>query len=173
MTLRRLSAAVAATLLLAASIVSAAVTATPVFIQTPKLGRIQILNGTGAYAIASGAATVTNTVAAYTCGANGSKITGIIASSNDSASRELTVFMVPASNVPYIITTATIPITAGQLAGTPPVSMLSATNAPGLPMDSDGNPYLLCESGDVIRVGVKVAVTSNLVVTVLVVASDF
>ena len=142
------------------------------FPQTPKLGRIQILNGTGAYAIASGGATVSNTVAAFTCGSQGSKITGIIVGSNDSAARDLTLFMVPASNVPYIITTVTIPITAGQAAGTPPVNLISPVNVPGLPTDSDG-PYLFCESGDVIRVGVKVAVTANLLISVLVVGSDY
>jgi len=153
----------------------AAVTATPVFSQAPRLGRIQLLNGTGAYAIASGAATVTNTLAAFTCNAtNGSKITGMVVGSNDSAARDVTVFMVPTSNVPYIVTTVTIPITAGQVAGTPPVNMLSPANTPGLPVDSDGNPYLLCEAGDVIRVGVRTtAVTTNLAITVLTVGSDF
>lgn len=146
----------------------------PSFAPTPILGRIQLLNGTGAYAIAAGAATVTNTLAAYTCGATGSKITGMLAASNDSAARDLTVFMVPASNVPYILTTVTIPITAGQVAGTPPVNLLSPANMPGLPIDSDGNPYLLCQTGDVIRVGIRTtAVTANLAVTVLTIGNDF
>lgn len=142
--------------------------------QAPMLGRIQLLNGTGAYAIAAGAATVSNTLAAYTCGANGSKVTGMVAASNDSAARDVTVFMVPASNVPYIITTVTIPITAGQVAGTPPVNLFSPANTPGLPVDSDGNSYLLCQTGDVIRVGVRTtAVTANLAITVLTIGMDF
>lgn len=152
----------------------AAVTATPVFAQTPMLGRVQILNGTGAYAIASGAATVTNTVALYTCGANGSKITGIVGTSNDTAAATITVFLVPASNVPYAITTVSVPITAGTIAATPPVNFLSPANTPGLPVDSDGNPYILCQSGDVIRVGAKTtAVTANLAVMMVAVGSDF
>ena len=149
-----------------------AVTATPVFVQTPRLGRIQLLNGTGAYAIASGGATVSGTLAAYTCTV-AAKITGMIAAGNDTVARDLTVFMVPASNIPYILTTVTVPITAGQVAGTPPVNLLSQANTPGLPVDSDGNPFLLCEAGDVIRVGVKVAVSATLLISVLTVAQDF
>lgn len=157
-----------------AQVAQAAVTSTGVFPQAAKIGRVQLLNGTGAYAIASGAATVTNTLALYTCGADGSKITSIIASSNDTAARDVTVFMVPASNVPYAITTVTVPITAGTIAATPGVNFLSATNTPGLPVDSDGNPYILCQSGDVIRVGVKTtAVTANLAIMMLAIGADF
>lgn len=168
----RLFAGMLALLLLVAQIAQAAVTATPVFVQTPKLGRTQLVAAT-LYAINAGGTAVTNTVAVYTCGANGSKITGIVAATNESAARDVTLFIVPASNVPYILTTVNVPIGAGTLNGTPPVNLLSPSNTPGLPTDSDGNAYLQCESGDVIRAGSKTTMTASTITTFLAIGGDF
>lgn len=172
--MRRLLAAALAALFLAAGLVEAAVTATPVFLQ--KIGTThlaQIINSTGFAVIATDAASVTNTVAAYTCGADGSKITGMVAGSTDTATALLEVFIVNTSKV-YLLGTFTVPINAGNVSSTPVLNLMSSANMPGLPADSDGNPYFTCVTGDVIRVGVQTAaVTANKAVTVTVVGADF
>jgi len=150
-----------------------AVTATPVFVQTPKLGEAQVLNATSTVAIASNAASATGTVTAYTCGANGSKIVGILAGSTDTSAMTLEVMVINSSKV-YVLTIAAVPAGAGTAASTPPVNVFSSANTPGLPIDSDGNPFLYCASGDTIAVGViTTAVTANKAVTALVFAADF
>jgi len=129
-----------------------------------------------AYVINAGGTAVTNTVAAFTCKttAGGSKIVSLLAAGNESAARDVTVFMVPtASSIPYILTTVTVPITAGQATGVPPVNLLSPANTPGLPIDENGNPFLLCETGDVIRVGARTTMTASTILTFLAVGSDF
>lgn len=152
----------------------AVITATPSLPQKPKYGRQQILNGTGICSIASGAATLTNGIVAYTCGADGSKITGMIATSNDTAALTLMVFMVPASAKPYLLTTVAIPAGSGFLTTASAVNVFAPAVTPGLPLDSDRNPYLLCESGDTIVVGVKTTiVTSGLAIFTTVIAADF
>ena len=154
----------------------AAVVATPVFVQFPNNGKAQIINGSGFYVIAADGASVTNTVLLYTCETtNGaaSKIVSITASSNDTVARDVTVFLINASKA-YPITTVTLPINAGTSAATAPVALMTPITMPGYPLDSDGNPYLTCVTGDTIRVGVPTAVvTATKVISVIAVAADY
>lgn len=154
--------------------VNAAVTANSFIApQTPANGKAQIISTTSTLVIANNGASVTSgAVTAYTCGANGSKITGIFAGSNDTAAMTLQVILV--NTTVYALATVTVGINAGSVVGTPVVNILTPANMPGLPMDSDGNPYLYCNSGDLIRVGVlTTAVTANKYLSVVVVAADF
>lgn len=141
--------------------------------QTPKSGETRVINGTSTITIANNGASVTSgTVTAYTCGTNGSKITGIVAASNDSAAMTLQVILV--NTTVTNIATVTVPAGAGTTAGTPAVNVLAPTTTPGLPVDDNGNPYFFCVSGDTIQVGVQTTpVTSNKYVSVLVVAADY
>lgn len=140
--------------------------------QTVRLGRTQLVAAT-LYAINAGGTAVTNTQTLYTCGANGGMIKSILAAGNESVARDVTLFMIPASSKPYIITTVSIPITAGQISTAPPVDMLSATNTPGLPVDGAGNRFLSCESGDTFAVGARATMTGSTIFTFLATGADF
>jgi hypothetical protein len=141
--------------------------------QTPNRGIAQILNATSTISIANNAASASGTVTVYTCGANGSKITGLIAGSTDTASAAVQILLVNSSKV-YLLMTVTVAASSGNAAGTAPVNLWSTTNLPGLPVDTSGTPYLLCANGDTIVAGVQTtAVTSNKAVTLILTAGDF
>ncbi len=216
-----------------------ALTNVPVFIQTPKLAQASI-----------GAVDVSNWKLLCTAGANGSKVTGIVVTSNDSAARvvqvalstQATVTTPVASpglvnwtnhnlaigdqvnfsggtlptgivaNTTYFVVTAgftpsvfEIGATAGGAAinftgsssGTQTgfsfrplcsanVATLSGTDgvtaavnlfgslAPGLPVDSDGNPYVfLMSANNTIQVSTTTTVTANKMISVAAIQSDF
>lgn len=166
-------AVAAAALLFSTGIAWAVVSTTPVVPQAPKLGEAQVLNATSTISIASNAASASGTVTAYTCGTNGSKIVGMMAGTTDTSSNIVQVLVVNTSKV-YLLATVTVAAGSGNVSGTAPVNLMSSTNMPGLPRDSDGNPFILCASGDTIVVGVQTtAVTSNKALTVVLVAADF
>ena len=114
---------------------AAAVTATPVFVQTPKLGAVQIVNANG-----------TTPQSLYACGANGSKITGIFASTTDTAADTVQLSLLRSATT-YIVNTVSVPAGSGTTAAAAPTPLMSFT---GLPLDADGNPYFYCQSGDTI-----------------------
>jgi hypothetical protein len=120
---------------------SAAVTAnnyvTP---QTPKNTKTCYVQGTD---------TAGTYKAIYTGGTNGSKIVAIWAGTNDDATHVATVRM-STSTSDHCATNgtcgsgvaATLAISSGYAAATPVVNLLTSTVWPGLPIDSDGNPYI-------------------------------
>lgn len=155
---------------LAAAPVWGAVTPnSPVTPQLANRGIVQLLPATTAIVIPSGAATLTGGAQAYACDVDGTKVKAVYFGSNDTSAQTGVVVLLNTSK-PYVIAAVTVPITAGQVAGTPAVNALANV---GLPLDSDGNPYFSCASGDTIWVGTLAAVTAAKVVTVLVVAEDF
>ena len=111
-----------------------AVTASGSFPQNPKNGNVQILP-----ADASALKTI------YTGGANGSKIVSLIVTSSDTSARDVTWGITTAA-IFYPLGTVTIPITAGQINSAPAVTLLDLSKTPGLPIDSDGNPYIFLTS---------------------------
>ena len=143
----------------------AAVTATPVFVQAPKLATVQFLQGTdtaGTYKVL------------YTGGTNGSKIVGIIATSNDASASHLVTCQLARSAVSYGGVAVTVPVNAGFANAAPPVSLMSPTVWAGLPFDSDGNPFLyLSGSGDTITCTFATALTTSDVINVIAVVADF
>lgn len=120
----------------------------PTFTATPRSSGVQILP-----ADASALKTV------FTPGASGSKVTALIATSSDTVSRDVTLG-VTRSAIFYPLCTVTIPITAGQVAATAAVNFLSSTNAPGLPVDNDGQVYLFLASTDILQVKSLTTVTA-------------
>lgn len=140
-----------------------AVTATPVFPQTPKNYKVQILP-----ADASGLKTIA------TGGANGTKITAIIATSSDTAARNVT-WGITTGGVFFPLGTVQIPITAGQVDLTNvAVNLLDISKTPGLPIDSDGNPYILLSSAsDTLQIKSLTTVTAAKEIDVTAIGADF
>jgi hypothetical protein len=117
-------------------------------VQTPKVGLVQIAN-----------ADASNLKTVVTAGANGSKVSSLVVSSSDTSSRDVQ-WGRSRSTVFYPIATVTIPATAGQVAGTAPIDLFSPANAPGLPVDNDGQPYIFLESGDTLDIKALTTVTT-------------
>jgi hypothetical protein len=152
-------------LLLGISEAEAAVTATPVFPQTPKGPLAQILNGTG-----------TAQVTLVTAGANGSKVISIVCSSTDTVDRSLNLTRVR-SATSYLLTQVDMPALSGDAGSssgfTPPVGVIAQGNIPGLPMDSDGNAFIYLESGDTLVINTTVTLTSAKIIACSAVSADF
>lgn len=114
----------------------------------------------------------TNLITVVTPGAQGQKVTSLIASSDDTAARDLQLVITKGA-VDYPLGTVAIPITAGTIAATPHVDLLAPGMMPGLPTDSDGNPYLLLETGAVLKAKVLVAVTAAKFINIIAKGGDF
>src|ERR1700676_5553355 len=84
----------------------------PTFPLQPTNGRVQIVN-------ADAQAQKT----AYTAGANGSKIIGVIVASTDTSARDVTLYITN-SGTSYPLGTKSATIAAGTATGTPAVNML-------------------------------------------------
>lgn len=140
----------------------ATVTDTPVFIQTPRAYKVQIVSasGTTAQVLAAG-------------GPNGTKVLSIVASNTNSGAGYNVTISVLRGTTTYVLTTVNVPASSGNLASTPPVALLNLTTIPGLPVDSDGNPYIYLEPTDTLQASVSVAVTSGKAVSLETVAGDF
>ena len=129
--------------------------------QTPRAYKAQITNVSSTTAV--------NLVAG---GVNGTKVISIICSNTDTSPYNVTfsVFRSPSS---YVLGTVAIPASAGNVAGSPPVSILNTTNVPGIPQDSDGNPYLFLEATDTLQMANASIVTAGKAISCHTVAADF
>lgn len=139
-----------------------AVTATPALPQAPKSFKVQILP-TDASAL--------KTIAAG--GANGTKITAIMVASTDTSARDVQIGITK-SSVFYILATKTIPLSSGNIAGTPAVNLLNLTDMPGLPIDADGQPYLfLSDANDALQAKSLTTVTAAKEIDINAIGADF
>lgn len=108
----------------------------------------------------------------YTAGANGSKIIAVIATSTDSAARDIQMSRTN-GGTSYPLGTKNVAITAGTVTGTPAVNLLDPTVEVGLPIDSDGNPFLYLISGDTLTFSALTTVTTAKLISITVIAVDF
>ncbi len=139
-------------------------TTTPVFVQTPKLALVQFLQGTdnaGTYKTL------------YTGGSNGSKVIGMWENNNDPSATHLVTIQLVRSSVLYGGIAITTALNDGYANATPAKNLMSPSVWPGLPVDSDGNPYLLLQSGDLIQATFATAITSSDVINIAAIIADF
>jgi hypothetical protein len=149
-------------LLFSASPDWAAVTANSIITtQTPKAYKAQITSTAG-----------TTAVSLVAPGANGTKVISVVCSNTDTSGYNVT-FSVLRSSTSYVLGTVAIAASAGNLAGTPPVNILNATNLPGIPLDSDSNPYLFLEPTDTLQMANGSTITAGKVISCHTVAADF
>jgi hypothetical protein len=107
-----------------------------------------------------------------TAGTNGSKIAALIVTSTDTAARILQLWLTR-SAVSYLIGSVEITIASGSDGTTPSVNLLNTTAIPGLPIDSDGQPYLFIAGADTLQASVTVTVTSAKEIDVISVFGNF
>jgi hypothetical protein len=95
----------------------------------------------------------------WTAPVNGSKITSISATSDDTATKDMQLWM-SKGGVDFLLGTKTIAITAGFVTGTPAFNWFDGVQIPGLPVDADGQRYLFLENGCVLKAKLTVAATA-------------
>jgi hypothetical protein len=134
----------------------------PIFPYQPQTSRVQIAN-----------ADAQNYKTIFTAGGNGSKVFALFAASSDTSARVLQV-AITNSGTNYPLCTVNVPASSGtSSSGSTPVNLLSTATIPGIPIDSDGNPFLYLISGDTLTVSALTTVTSADAITVHAVAADF
>ena len=128
--------------------------------QTPNRGLLQFTHSStpGAYATA------------YTGSGNGSKITGVFISNNDSSATHVVtcgIFNTATQYWSYTVTT-TSPASGSYN------DLAFLTTWPGLPVDSDGNPYIyLASASDTLQCTFATTITSSDFIDIGVIAADF
>lgn len=112
----------------------------------------------------------------FTAGTDGSKITGIVASSTDGSATHVLTLVLTRSATDYIIGSYTIPINSGTSGSAVNVDLLNGGPANlivGLPVDNDGQKYLFLESGDTLRATFATALTSSTRINIITIGADF
>ena len=108
----------------------------------------------------------------FTAGTNGSLLNCLIAQSSDTAIRNIYIYY-------YDLTTywplgcVALPINSGNTGAIASVNLLSSALLPGLPTDSNGNPYLKLGVSHQIVGAMVVTVTTALQVTVAAFGENF
>lgn len=133
---------------------------TPAFFVTPKTIAARLQNSDG-----------TSLVTVYTPPVSGAKVVALMGSSTDATARDIQL-AITKGGVDYPIGTTTVAITSGTIAATAQTNLLNRTNFPGLPVDSDGQPYLLLETGAVLKAKSLVAVTAAAFVNIVGTAAE-
>jgi hypothetical protein len=143
----------------------AAVTANSAIVpQTPNRGVVQFLQGTDS-------AGTYKTL--YTAGSSGSIITGIYLTTSDATATHLVTCQVVNNAVKYGGNAVTTVLGAGFTTNVPAQNFISPNVWPGLPIDQNGNPYLLLISGDTLQCTFATNLTSATVINLVAVAADF
>lgn len=141
--------------------------------QTPKLSTCTFVQGTD---------TALTYKTCLTGGTNGTKIRGIIATSNDGSASHVVTVQLSTSTSAHCSpqsnclggAAVTVPINAGFASGTPAVNLMSSANWPGLPSDNSGNPFIyLSGNTQTIEVTFATALTASTQVSVSIIAEDF
>lgn len=144
-----------------------AVTPTPVFVQTPKITPQSFVQGTDA-------AGTYKTI--FTAGANGSKITAVLANTTDGTASHVLTLRLNRSATGYTLINVTLPINAGGDGATASIDVLaggSASLLAGLPVDNDGQKYIFLESGDTLEMTFATALTTGKNIYVVAVGANF
>lgn len=126
--------------------------------QTPNRGIVQFLQGTDA-------AGTYKTL--YTAGTNGSMCFSMWSTNNDPSATHLITVQIVNATVKYGGMAITSVESAGFVSGTPAQNLMSAANWPGLPVDSNSNPYIILASGDTIQATFATALTSTDVLNIV------
>jgi len=132
--------------------------------QTPNRGIVQFLQGTD---------TAGTYKTLYTAGANGSMCFGMWSTNNDAGATHLITVQIVNSAVKYGGTALTSVSSAGFANAVPAQNLMSAANWPGLPVDSNSNPYMVLASGDTIQATFATALTASDVLNIVTFCVDY
>lgn len=141
-----------------------AVTTTPVLPQAVNLGLQRFVEATdvaGTYKTA------------FTAGFNGSKVTGIIVTTDDGSATHVITFAIARSAARYTVGALTTAVSSGTSGAAAHKNGLDPTLFPAVPVDNDGQPYLLLKSGDTLDATFATALTAGKIIYVQVIGADF
>ena len=131
--------------------------------QTPNRGVVQFTSSSTAGTYAT----------LYTAGTNGSRCNAMWTTNNDASATHLVTVQIVNTSVKYGGTALTSVSSAGFANATPAQNLMSSTVWPGLPTDSDSNPYLQLVTGDTLQATFATAITSTDVLNIVVSCADF
>ena len=120
--------------------------------QIPKLanvlnGGVGVLTGTTVGTLGSN----TNGITIYTAGASGGRVIALIASTDDTVTINVFLYIYRGTTV-IPIGLVNIPLSSGNTnAARFPVDFLNGTNIPGLPIDQTGRQYIPLLANDVLK----------------------
>lgn len=135
--------------------------ADPAFAATPKRGKQQIAN--------ADASTFKSLLSA---GSSGTKVFGITLQSTDTSARVVQISLYDGTT-DFLIGSVTVAAGAGNDGLTPSQPGFDPSLLASLPKDNDGNPYVLLQSGDSIRISSTTTVTSGKTINATAQAADF
>lgn len=136
--------------------------------QTPKDGLVQFLQGTDS------AGTYKTLYTGNTTGnAAGSVCRAVVETNNDASATHLITIQVVNGGVKYGGTAFTTVSSDGFANATPPKNVMDPTIWPGLPRDSDGNPFLFLANGDTLQATFATALTSTDLINLYAVCADY
>jgi len=133
----------------------------PIFPQTITTGATQIAP-----------ADTTSLKTLYTAGVNGSRIDNILATSTDTAARDLQ-FVITIDAVDYVLGTLSCLANSGFTNAVAILPVLSDSKFAALSQDGNGNKVLFLASGAVLKVKSLTTVTAAKVISVLAQGADF
>jgi hypothetical protein len=131
--------------------------------QTPSRGLVRFVGTT------DGTATLK---ALYTAGTNGSKVLGIVGVNAGATAHNVTLMIVN-GGTNYQGNVVNLGTQAGNNGTVTPVALMSASVWPGLPVDSNGNPYLELNSGDTLEAEYATAQATTETISLYCVAQDY
>jgi hypothetical protein len=135
-----------------------------VTMQTPTRGIVQFLQGTDS-------AGTYKTV--YTAGTNGSKCNALWLTTDDGTATHVVTVQLTNGGVRYGGLAVLTVLSAGFANGVPALNLLAPTLWPGLPLDSDGNPYIQLASGDTLQATFATALTASTRISLVASCGDY
>lgn len=133
----------------------------PMFIQTIKTWAYQITNATG-----------TTIETLVTAGVNGSKVEAVNISNTDTVAHTLSLY-INDGTTNHLFATISIPASAGNATGTPPVNVLASANMSSLPYDANGNKFLYLKAGYALNIAITAAATTGTLIDAVATGGDF
>jgi hypothetical protein len=107
----------------------------------------------------------------FTAGANGSLLNCLLAQSSDTVARNILLYYYDLTTY-WPIGCVNIPINSGNTGAIASVNLLTSTLIPGLPLDSNGNPYIKVKATHQIVGAMLTTVTTALQVTISALGED-
>jgi hypothetical protein len=135
-----------------------------VTMQTPTRGLVQFLQGTDS-------AGTYKTI--YTAGSNGARCNALWLTTDDASATHVVTVQITSGGIRYGGVTVLTVVSSGYVNAVPSMNLLAPTLWPGLPPDSDGNPYIQLASGDTLQATYATALTASTRINLVAFCGEF
>lgn len=141
-----------------------------VTLQAPAVGLVQFLQGTDS---AGTYKTLFTAGVGGTPSSSGSKCNALWLTTDDGTATHVVTVQVSRGGIRYGGVAVTTTLSQGFVNGTPPLNLFAPTIWPGLPLDSDGNPYLQLMAGDLLQATYATALTASTRINLVINCGDY